>query len=76
MIWAFTKIVDDENWKNEFYSGEHDIQFKPVEGSDCSEMVRGPKDTFKADYEGIAKVEERIQNGLRLFGTYYQNLWD
>jgi hypothetical protein len=39
-------------------------------------MDRGPKDTYKCDYDGMKMVEERIQNGFRLFGRYYQNLWD
>ena len=36
------------------------------------------KDEFlaKDDFEAIRKVEERIQNGFRLFGKYYQALWD
>ena len=28
------------------------------------------------DFEGRAKYEERIKNGLRLFGKYYRGLWD
>ena len=28
------------------------------------------------DWEGRKKVEERINNGFRLFGKYYQGLWD
>jgi len=28
------------------------------------------------DYDAIEKVEKRIQNGFRLFGKYYQALWD
>jgi hypothetical protein len=35
-----------------------------------------PNHTYKCDYEGMRAVEARIQNGFRLFGRYYQNLWD
>jgi len=28
------------------------------------------------DFEGHNKYEERIKNGLRLFGKYYRGLWD
>ena len=28
------------------------------------------------DFEGIKKERERISNGFRLFGKYYENLWD
>jgi hypothetical protein len=26
--------------------------------------------------EGMQRVQERITNGFRLFGKYYENLWD
>ena len=28
------------------------------------------------DYEGIKKEQTRISNGFRLFGKYYESLWD
>ena len=74
MIFAFEHKIDD-SWEDEFRSGEHDIVWRKREDG-CSEMEHGPNDTYKCDYEGIAKVNERIQNGFRLFGKYYQNLWD
>jgi hypothetical protein len=30
----------------------------------------------RKDYDGMKVVEERIANGLKLFGKYYQGLWD
>lgn len=30
----------------------------------------------RKDYDGMRVVEERITNGLKLFGKYYQALWD
>ena len=74
MIWAFEQIVDDEDEK-QFYSGESDIYWEELENG-MSEMKRGPKDTFKIDHEGLRKHNERISNGLRLFGKYYRSLWD
>ncbi len=76
MIWAFgTKIDIDHDAK--FYSGTHDVQFiKSKEYPFLSEMVRGPNDTFEIDMKGLEKHEARIQNGFRLFGKYYQGLWD
>ena len=84
MIFAFECKVDD-SWQDAFREGEHDILWVPVDadGNEVpkgehkyTEMRRGPKDTYKCDYDGMKKVEERIQNGFRLFGRYYQNLWD
>jgi hypothetical protein len=39
-------------------------------------MKSGPNDTYKCDYEGMAVEQARITNGFRLFGKYYENLWD
>jgi len=84
MIFAFTCKVDD-SWEDEFRSGEHDMLWVPVDkdgnkvakGEHRSyQMKHGPKDTYKCDYEGMRVVEARIQNGFRLFGKYYQALWD
>jgi len=30
----------------------------------------------RKDYEGMRVVEKRVGNGFRLFGKYYQGLWD
>jgi hypothetical protein len=84
MIFAFECKVDD-SWQAAFRSGEHDILWVPVDkqGNEVPkgehkfyQMKSGPKDTYQCDYEGMKKVEERIQNGFRLFGKYYQALWD
>ena len=41
-----------------------------------SEMTKGPNDTFESDDEGIKAHQKRITNGFRLFGKYYEGLWD
>ena len=74
MIFAFDSKVND-GWEAQFETGESDLQWKTLENG-MSEMVRGPDDTKVYDWEGRKKYEERIQNGFRLFGKYYQNLWD
>lgn len=40
------------------------------------EMVHGPNHTAVFDAEGHRKEAARIANGFRLFGKYYQGLWD
>ena len=74
MLFAFESKHED--WEKQFYSGESDITWKPVENSDCFELVDGPNHTFEIDMEGMKKYQERITNGFRLFGKYYQGLWD
>lgn len=86
MIWAFEQIQPDVDWEEQYRSGELDMRWKKTEESYIdpetgetnfvSEMVRGPDDTYQVDYEGMKKHQARIDNGFRLFGKYYQGLWD
>jgi hypothetical protein len=70
MIWAFEQKVD----------GESDSQF--FDHSECGdEKFPWDKDgqyvsKVKYDSEGHQKWQERKSNGFRLFGKYYENLWD
>ena len=73
MIHAFESKLQDD-WQDQFWSGESDWEI--LEKGDFSEMVQGPNHTLKMDYEGMAIYQERISNGFRLFGKYYENLWD
>jgi hypothetical protein len=84
MIFAFEHELD-ESWQDEFRSGEIDMLWVPVDkdGNQVPkgehkyyQMDRGPNDTYKCDYEGMKVVQDRISNGFRLFGKYYQALWD
>ena len=84
MIFAFEHKVDD-SWQNAYRSGEHDLLWIPVDkdGNEVSkgdhkyyQMTHGPKDTYKCDYDGMKIVENRMKNGFRLFGKYYEGLWD
>ena len=74
MIFAFDSKVND-GWEDQFETGDSDLQWKKLEDG-MSEMVRGPNDTKVYDWEGRKKYQERISNGFRLFGKYYENLWD
>ena len=81
MIWAFEQNHPDCDWEHQYYSGVHDTSFRAIEwGADgkalLHEQVKGPNDTFKIDTEGMNKHQERINNGMKLFGKYYQGLWD
>ena len=80
MIFAFECKVDD-TWQEKFSSGEHDMKTVPCEWDENGkpkmyQYVEGPNHTYKCDYEGIAEVQKRITNGYRLFGKYYEALWD
>jgi hypothetical protein len=80
MIFAFT-AKRDGTWQDKYSSGEHDLQSEPCEWdangkATMYQMTRGPKDTYECDYEGMKVEQARISNGFRLFGKYYENLWD
>lgn len=76
MIYAFDTV--DSEWEEKYYSGEWNMIEKEVmiDGEELFEMVPGPNHTYKCDREGLKKEADRIANGFRLFGKYYQNLWD
>lgn len=80
MIFAFECKVDD-TWQEKFSSGE--IDHKTVASNwdengkaTMYQMVDGPKHTYKLDIDGMQEVQKRITNGYRLFGKYYEGLWD
>jgi hypothetical protein len=70
MIWAFEQKVTDDD-ESEFF--DH---------SECGDIKDFLKDTdgylsrSKVDWDGLKRHQERKQNGFRLFGKYYQALWD
>ena len=83
MIFAFESKLED--WEEQFYSGEHNRITVPVDesGNEVAkedakyyEWHKGPSDTFDIDMEGRQAYQERISNGFRLFGKYYESLWD
>jgi hypothetical protein len=70
MIWAFEQEIKDDD-EAEFF--DH---------SECGdEKFPWDKDgqyisKVKVDREGLEAHQKRKANGFRLFGKYYQNLWD
>jgi hypothetical protein len=80
MIFAFESKVDD-TWQEKFYSGVSDMKSVPCEWDAEGKPTlytfeKGPNHTHEFDYEGMKVVQERITNGFRLFGKYYEGLWD
>lgn len=81
MIFAF-KSKTDEDWTQQFHSGTHDMYSEAVEWDELTgkptmyQLKRGPNDTAKVDMKGMKAYQKRVSNGFRLFGKYYENLWD
>lgn len=65
MIWAFEQKCRDD-WQDNYY-GDYieDQKNGPMAGS--FEWI---------DHEGRAAHQERMSNGFKLFGKYFENLWD
>jgi hypothetical protein len=80
MIFAFQCKLDD-SWQEKYRSGTIDFKTEPCQWDESGkptmyEMKSGPNDTYVCDYEAMAVEQARITNGFRLFGKYYENLWD
>lgn len=89
MIWAFEQLekgtLTGVEWDEQFHSGVHDTVFIPVdedgntvEKDDAKffRMEKTEKDTHVFDSVGYMAHYTRMKNGFRLFGVYYQGLWD
>jgi len=77
MIFAFESLEGgvNEDWEDQFTTGAYDYQSVKQEDGNYL-MVQGPKHTAETDWDARKEYGKRIQNGFRLFGKYYQNLWD
>jgi hypothetical protein len=65
MIWTFEQEIKDDDEK-QFYdhSEGKGLPFEQALGK------------IKVDRDGLEAHQKRKANGFRLFGRYYQNLWD
>jgi hypothetical protein len=80
MIWSFEQLCNDD-YDAQFHTGVHDMKSVPCEWDENGKPTlytfeSGPNHTAEFDREGYEKYNERINNGTRLFGKYYRNLWD
>lgn len=75
IIWALEQDQPDYDWEEQYYSGISDLVWKESDKPDEWTIEDGPNNTRKTDWEGLKKHQERIDNGFRLFGKYYQTLW-
>lgn len=71
MIFAFEQ-KNKVDWESEFYSYDH---FESVEDSSSFSERLGVRLTW-SDEERRKAYQKRISNGLRLFGKYYEALWN
>ena len=78
MIWAFEQELDD-SWEDKFYHGTpvySDTLFDD-DGNDYQQpQIIQTNPDYWVDRHGIKEYNNRIDNGFKLFGKYYRNLWD
>ena len=80
MIFAF-ESKKDGTWQDKYSTGVPDWTSEPCEWHESGKpkmfkMGNGPNHTYKCDYDGMAVEQKRITKGFKLFGKYYENLWD
>jgi hypothetical protein len=85
MIWSFQQISDGD-YDSKYHHGEAKFDWvesdktypNPVTGKiePTYQMVDKNPNEHWYDHVGHKLHEERIQEGLDLFGKYYRNLWD
>lgn len=85
MIWAFDQIVKDE-YSDLYHHGNIELDWIKSDTKSLNPLTGKMEETYNVidknpkehwyDHNGMMKHEERIQEGLELFGKYYRALWD
>ena len=75
MIWTFENILDTD-WESKYTIEEGEIDWDEYPEDECKDVtpLRWKK-KYVIDWEGRKAHQDRITNGLKLFGKYYRNLW-
>ena len=85
MIWSFQQLAL-EDYDDQYHHGKADYDFvktdkqfpNPISGKleDTFQMVDKNPGAHWYDHVGHMLHEDRIQEGIELFGKYYRSLWD
>jgi len=77
VIWALEQQQPGCDWEEQYWIVQPEIDFeeRPEDDGKTSIPLRW-KVEGKCDWDGRNAHEERIDNGLRLFGTYWRSWWD
>lgn len=86
MIWSFQQIIDDSDIHGLYQHGQADYSWEETDETIINPLTnkqekliamidKNPEDHW-FDMEGYELHQNRIQEGLELFGKYYQHLWD
>ena len=85
MIWSFEQLLKGE-YDEQYHHGDPKYDWIKSDKTFSNPITGKVEETFQMvdknptehwyDSVGHLKHEERIQEGLELFGKYYRNLWD
>lgn len=78
------QCIRDDSWEEKFWTGEwgkpdfvkSDKEYPNPKTGEMESTYQLNKGTRECDWDGLQAEYARIQNGFRLFGKYYQALWD
>lgn len=86
MIWSFQQLSINEDYDSKYHHGNMKVGWKqtetqypnPLTGKmeHMYEMVDENPNEHWYDHVGHMLHEDRIREGLELFGKYYRSLWD
>jgi len=85
MIWSFYQIAHDD-YNELYHHGKPNYNFVKSDTTITNPVTGKQEETFEMedknpgehwfDSEGLLLHEERVQEGLVLFGKYFRSLWD
>jgi hypothetical protein len=67
IIWTFEQLQPDNFWEDQYWTEKPKLEFT----DDKVTSING-----QCDWDKVNEHQTRINNGLRLFGVYYNTLWD
>lgn len=75
IIWALEQEQPDCDWESQYWRVKPELDLTRHLDDGCVSPVRW-KVHGECDWDGRMKHQERIDNGLRLMGVYFNSLWD
>lgn len=72
MIWAFGELANDRD--PDFWIKKPKYEHRKIDGQDWTELVTVKEGVY--DQQKHDAYWSRRKNAFRLFGKYYENLWD
>lgn len=77
LIWTFEQLQPDYDWENQYTITKAELDLTDYPEDEGKDMIPVRwKTEGEYDWEGMKKHNNRIQEGLELFGKYFTSLWD